>query len=287
MLTWPTKYPLTHPPHNLKRWLPYVAASLIMHVFILGLSQTKVQLQNPILSDPKITVTFLPLPQPKPKNFNNPKPNTKSNTPKSNDQKLTARPKQPVDTPIQIQPKKEMQKSIMFENSTKPESWLKPSKSRIVASPTQPTANETAKKNLSDVAHQLTQMNNPQKRKRFGLTEHVLETAKDGAAFYAATSAGNLPAMIAVAGLSLHSGALRHNFQKMKQKLSKSPTLTDLESSLLAQLAEMAPVTARDLYLATPSGWTYKQLKDKLDDWAKKNIVTRQGTGHDTRYAPR
>lgn len=289
MLTCPTKTSLIQHPAHLKRWMPYISASLVIHFLLVGLYETEPQHSQLIPSTPTLTVTFLPIPQrqPKPQKLAVPSRELPPAQPKSHSEEQPIQPAPTQAHVISDPPAEELQKSIMFEKSTEPEKWFKTLKTFPAGSNNNSSANETAKKNLADLAHRLTQLNKPENQKDFGLTEHVLETAKDGAAFYAATSSGNLPAMIAVAGLSMHSGALRHNFQKLKQKL-KSPTkLNDQESALLAQLAEMAPVTVRDLYLATPSGWTYKQLKQKLEDWAGQNILMRQGKGHTARYSLR
>jgi hypothetical protein len=119
-----------------------------------------------------------------------------------------------------------------------------------------------------------------------------LAVAYEGAAFYAAYQADNVPAMAAVAGLALAKGAVGHSVGKVARGLSGARsdeadlgTLIPRHLDILCPLWTLGPLDSRSLYLALPEGWTYPDMEDMVDAMRKAHLVSRHGRGQSRLYA--
>ena len=118
-----------------------------------------------------------------------------------------------------------------------------------------------------------------------------LAVAYEGAAFYAAYQADNVPAMAAVTGLSLARGAVGRSVGKVARGLSGTrsdaaalQTLTPRHLDILCLLWELGPLDSRSLYLALPEGWTYPDMVDMVKAMRKAHLVSRHGRGQSMLY---
>ncbi len=114
--------------------------------------------------------------------------------------------------------------------------------------------------------------------------------AMEGTAFYAAYRADNTYAMVAVGGISLTVGALRHSMEAIAQQVTRHRRTPedlqpdDWEIDILERVWAAGTIDIRRLYLSLPSGWTYQTLQDALEDLVKRDILVRTGKEHRALY---
>jgi len=120
---------------------------------------------------------------------------------------------------------------------------------------------------------------------------HILQAAHEGAAFLAAYQAESRLAMATVVGLSLTGGTLRKGLNAVAAGIGQQAwtpedlhTLDSRQLDILEQVWTKGSVDIRRLYLGLPWGWTCKTLQNELKHLLKRGLLICRGEGKDVVY---
>lgn len=266
----------------MKKWPIYIGISLILHLLLYNWLQNATDTPRRLMGDATpLHIDLIPathhnvVPAPNPISISEPQPRLA--------QALSTTYKIQI-APITQPPPPSPKTAIPYKKPPTLGLHMQAYRSRATSN-TPLSAGEVAKHNLKKLAQQLTAtINNEPDTATPGWGALAGETVKDGTALYAAASGKNIPALITVTTMSLHSGALGHTIQKMRRHLSTKQALTPSEIELLAQLEHLGSATARDIYLALPPGWTYRTLEQSLNKLVAQGKLARQGKTHTAIY---